>query len=297
MRPTHAICWSLLWILALALTDLRGQEGEKKDGAREDPPPRTILGPPEEVFRRMDANGDGKVTADEVTDERRKGFFERLVRQADADGDGALSKDEFVKGFAARGRAAGGQPEGEGRRPDAPRRPEGREGERPDAVGLGLFALLDADGDGKLDKEEIALAVAVLQKLDADGDDTVTPREVANAVRRRTEGRPGRTGRPREGDRPREGVGRAEGRGPAAFLRRLDTDGDAKISRDEAKGPVAERFERLDVNKDGFVDRTELEAARGALGPRRPEGEEPRGEPRRPEEPKDEPRREDRKEL
>ncbi len=42
------------------------------------------------------------------------------------------------------------------------------------------------------------------------------------------------------------------------MLQRMDTNKDGKISREEAKGPLAENFERLDTNKDGYLDRAEL---------------------------------------
>jgi len=42
------------------------------------------------------------------------------------------------------------------------------------------------------------------------------------------------------------------------ILKDLDTDQDGKISRQEARGRVKEHFDRLDANKDGFVDRDEL---------------------------------------
>jgi Ca2+-binding EF-hand superfamily protein len=44
-----------------------------------------------------------------------------------------------------------------------------------------------------------------------------------------------------------------------AVLKRLDTNKDGKISRDEAKGkPLEKAFDVLDKNKDGYLDRNEL---------------------------------------
>src|SRR5436309_1950055 len=42
------------------------------------------------------------------------------------------------------------------------------------------------------------------------------------------------------------------------ILERMDANKDGKISKDEAKGPLAERFDQIDRNKDGFIDRDEL---------------------------------------
>src|SRR5262249_38735169 len=36
---------------------------------------------------------------------------------------------------------------------------------------------------------------------------------------------------------------------------------DGRVSREEAKGPLAERVDEIDTNKDGFLDREELRRA------------------------------------
>lgn len=42
------------------------------------------------------------------------------------------------------------------------------------------------------------------------------------------------------------------------LIKRLDTNKDSKISKEEAKGWVKENFDKIDLNKDGFLDRSEL---------------------------------------
>jgi Ca2+-binding EF-hand superfamily protein len=103
----------------------RGGEDRRPDGPS-----------PERMFRRLDANGDGKVTPDEVPEPRRE-RFKQLLRRGDRDGDGALDREEFVKVMSAimARQKAGGPPQG---RPDAKR----------------LFARLDKNGDGKLTADE-----------------------------------------------------------------------------------------------------------------------------------------------
>src|SRR5262249_17990389 len=44
------------------------------------------------------------------------------------------------------------------------------------------------------------------------------------------------------------------------LLKAMDADGDGKISRQEAKGKLAEDFDKVDTNKDGYLDRKELRA-------------------------------------
>jgi hypothetical protein len=43
---------------------------------------------------------------------------------------------------------------------------------------------------------------------------------------------------------------------------RLDSNGDHKISKAEAKGPLKESFDKIDVNGDGFVSAEELQTRR-----------------------------------
>ena len=51
--------------------------------------------------------------------------------------------------------------------------------------------------------------------------------------------------------------------------RAMDTDGDEKISKEEAKRQIKSNFEQIDTNGDGFIDRTELQALARRLGQRR----------------------------
>lgn len=94
-------------------------------------------------FDRMDANGDGKVTADEL--EARQAA---LLEAADADGDGAITKEELKTYRKAK-------------------RDARREARNPDANGDGLvdrvefqaaadkrFDRMDKNGDGVLSEDE-----------------------------------------------------------------------------------------------------------------------------------------------
>jgi Ca2+-binding EF-hand superfamily protein len=83
-------------------------------------------------------------------------------------------------------------------------------------------------------------------------------------------------GKTKPGDKDKE-KGKA-GMSPEAMvdmiLQRMDKNNDGKISRAEAEGRIAENFDRIDTNKDGFLDRKELlEMARriaANMGDRRP---------------------------
>ena len=63
------------------------------------------------------------------------------------------------------------------------------------------------------------------------------------------------------------GVALADGKGH--FMRKIDTDGDERISMEEATAFQAERFEKLDPNGDGTItleEWTSLHQARFAAG-------------------------------
>jgi hypothetical protein len=116
------------------------------------------------------------------------------------------------------------------------------------------FAMLDADGDGRLTMDEMrtARSAAVADRfeaIDADGDGAVTLREMQDAPAARF---------------------------AARMLERFDTDGDGAISRAELmQGAEARRearggamFGRLDVDADGAISEEEFAAMRpgGGIG-------------------------------
>src|SRR5262245_4266560 len=207
----------------------------------------------EALFDRTDSNSDGKVTKDEIPEERQgmRGILERA-------GGESISKEQFVRGMLAMAQAIGQPP-----RPDGapPRRPDGQPGGPPGGPpGGGLFGALDADLNGEISNAEIIGAGTALLKLDRNGDGKLTRDEVFGAGP--AGGPPGRPGappaaRPGEGRPGQRGLG---GMNPEEFQRRLkeaDTNGDGKVSKEEAPPFLRERFERIDANSDGFIDSDE----------------------------------------
>lgn len=106
-----------------------------------------------------------------------------------------------------------------------------------------MMAKLDANQDGVIDRAEAAAHprfAAAFDRLDKNADGKVDAGE-----------RPGRDGR--RGHR-----GGPHGMGHAITL---DTDGDGRISTIEAKeSRLADRFATLDLNRDGYLVRSELRA-------------------------------------
>ncbi len=218
-----------------------------------------------QMLKQLDKNGDGKVSMDEVPEERRerlKGLMERLgggdsidLKKAEEmaarfggarPGEGRPEGAGRPEGRDGERRAPEGAPRGEGRpEGDRPRGegpmpeggPRGREGgERgpmPQGVRPPLMDELDENQDGRLSQEEFAKAASKFAALDQNQDGSLDPRELLGPPPFAREGGRdmGPEGRPRgEGDRPRPD---GEGRGPRP-------EGDRPAARGEGDRPRGE---------------------------------------------------------
>lgn len=235
--------------------------------------------PTGEIFRDLDKNGDGKLTADEIPAAQMR-FFERLIRIGDKNNDGELTKEEFNAAMDER------------EAPVDPPREEGRFREGPPPEIGQLFDRIDRDRDGKLTRDELRDLPEPMRDrfaalFDRAGKEALTRDEFLQALRSfRDAGGPGR------------GPQRGEGGLSLEILRRLDVNGDGRITREELPPELRERmsgiFERLGSDsidlqrlaefsqrREGGPDRPGM-AFRDAE--RRPEEGRPRDGERRPEE-------------
>ncbi len=234
------------------------------------------------ILAQMDANADGRIVAEEVPS-RFQGFFERLEERVGGEQDGVLSRREIVqfaprmsqfalrlaqrldldvelelalldkKQWQAAQAMTGARPRGEALA-DSQR-------------ALEFFKRLDANGDGLVTLEEVPDQVAnrfeiLLDRADRNRDDQISQRELM-AVSRRMQARESNSmnSRPQELDQA-----------IARVLRQLDRDGDNLISRKEAPRRLAGRFDRLDADGSGHLERQEIATyVKSLRGMRRPE--------------------------
>ncbi|GAB1406992.1 hypothetical protein MASR1M8_09110 [Thermomonas brevis] len=111
---------------------------------------------------------------------------------------------------------------------------------------------LDANGDGVIDRAEAAKFPRLAEKfdqLDTNKDGKL------DAGERKAFGKGQRKGGKR--------MGGMHGGGQGMGMMHLDTDGDGRISRAEAQAAAsrfAERFDAMDANKDGYLDRSDMQA-------------------------------------
>jgi len=123
------------------------------------------------MIQRLDKDGDGKLSKDEVP-ERMAERFDKL----DKDGDGFITAEE-MQAMQRRGRDGQGGPQGGG-----------------------MIKRLDKDGDGKLSKDEVPEKMAEhFDKLDANGDGVLDEGELGKMRGRRGQGGEGGEGRRRRG--------------------------------------------------------------------------------------------------
>jgi Ca2+-binding EF-hand superfamily protein len=246
-----------------------------------DPANPSGLPNPDQFFERFDKNKDGKVTADEVPEEGRD-RFQQLLTRADKDNDGAVSKEEMTALVNAANKQLKATAAGQGRDPqqmfkyldtdgDGKVALDEVPGERREGFEKMLKAF-DKDGDGKLNEEEFVTGMRFVQSRQAGTAAPPTspakddkPSESKPSESKPSESKSSEASDAKEGKTAtrRKQLAERLGKGfdpdkMAERIMQLDKNKDGKISREEAAGPLKDRFDVFDANKDGFLDETEV---------------------------------------
>jgi hypothetical protein len=199
-----------------------------------------------DLFKRIDADTDGKISADEVSHEHER-LFARLVRNGDRDDDGVLSQDEFLAALVPR-------------RPEKPiEAKQSTSFPQADAVRF-LLICLDTNPDGQIEADEVPddmqrVFDELLERFDDNDNETLERYELSRGF---------------------QGLGQIAARyvarervDPAAELKKLEkTQGKAINRFEEQQRPIVEQFTdpeqartiftRLDSNKDRQLEMSEI---------------------------------------
>ena len=114
-----------------------------------------------------------------------------------------------------------------------------------------LFQVLDRNRDGKLQQDEIDMAVVILRRMDQNKDGDVSQSEIKSLPRRPD------NANQRRPDQQNPNQNRSSRR---PSLETFDKDEDGKISKEEAPDRLKDRFDENDKNSDGFLDKEEQAA-------------------------------------
>ncbi len=114
-----------------------------------------------------------------------------------------------------------------------------------------LFQVLDRNRDGKLQQDEIDMAVVILRRMDQNKDGDVSQSEIKSLPRRPD------NANQRRPDQQNPNQNRSSRR---PSLETFDKDEDGKISKEEAPDRLKDRFDEVDKNSDGFLDKEEQAA-------------------------------------
>ena len=256
--------WAIAVVLAVcaAAPAAMGAEEMRFDADNSGTVERGEFPGPQDAFERLDRDGDGVLSAEEIRagrgrsarpDDRPEGGSGRrwgaegqrrrpvnpMLAIFDADRDGQVTREELVTAYAAMDANADGSV-------------DDVESGRYCQVRMHL-ATLDQNGDGVVGKDEVEDRMwERVSRLDTDGDGKLTLAELDafSAVGRGVG--PG---------------GGGMGGDPQQIVSRMERDGNGMVSRDEWRGGE-DAFDRADTDADGFITAEELGEVREALGGR-----------------------------
>ena len=213
---------------------------------------------PNPVLEAIDADKNGELSAEEIANAA------TALKTLDKNSDGKLDMVEMRPNFEGMGRGFGGPPGGPGLG-------SGQGGGGAEEMMNRLIAM-DANKNGKLEKDEVPERMqSMFTRADKNEDGAIDKEEMTAMARERSGGQGAGFGGGQGGFGGREFL--------AQMMERADADKDGKLSGDEIPLFMRERLEQTDTNKDGALDKAELEAAAARMSEGRGQG---RGRGQRP---------------
>ena len=98
-------------------------------------------------------------------------------------------------------------------------------------------------------------------KLDKNKDGKVSKKEYTSAVSKTFD----KLDKNRDGSANRDELGHMDKKDLEAFTKETDTDGDGIISKREFEQAAAKRFQQLDKNRNGYINKDEWGAGRSEM--------------------------------
>lgn len=258
MKPIKLAAF-VLTLTVPALSMAQPPEGDRPDG----PPPEERQernregGPdgrprfPNPVLEAIDADKNGELSADEIANAA------TALKTLDKNSDGKLDMAEMRPNFEGMGRGFGGPPGGPGF--------GGGQGGGGAEEMINRLIAMDANKNGKLEKDEVPERMqSMFSRADKNEDGAIDKEEMTAMARERAGGQGGGFGGGQGGPGGREFL--------AQMMERADADKDGKLSGDEIPPFMRERVEQTDTNKDGALDKAELEAAAARMAEGRGQG-------------------------
>lgn len=224
------------------------QEGRRPEGGGPFGQPPGMRGRfPNPLLDALDKDKNGELSEEEID-----GAVSAL-KSLDRNKDRKLDGSELRPMPEGMGRGGFGGFGGFG--PRGPGGPEGRGGQNGGGeTMLERMLAMDADQDGKLSKSELPERLQpMLERSDRNKDGALDREEVMAMARERMgQGQPG----PGQGPRPGEVLNR--------MMEASDADKNGKLTGEEIPPFLREQMATFDANKDGELDKAELEAGMAA---------------------------------
>lgn len=189
-------------------------------------------------LQRYDSDKNGYLDEKEVGN-----TFARLAQMWDTDQDGKIFAKEIEASY---------------RRTQAPMMSQVRASAL--TQGNPLFSTLDLSGDGRLSLREMRTSPKRILTFDKDKDGEISPDEIPTTIAVTFQQGYGNYTYSRPVQRNGSTATRPAPRDQPEWFTRMDRNGDGDVTLKEFLGEKAD-FEKLDTNKDGFIEPAEAKAA------------------------------------